>query len=98
MIVRLKKMILKFKKLNQLFLPDGEVEHLPDVGLCEVGHHLLWKDPVGDGGALDDLSLQQFVHKNDHHLKRKKEKVFQMWKCQLKSINWRYILFFFKRK
>lgn len=48
------------------------MQDLPDVGFGEVGHHFFGEDPVGDGGALHDLSLQQLVHKNDHHLQTKK--------------------------
>jgi hypothetical protein len=61
-----------FRNSYELNIPDGEMQHFPDVGLGEVRHHLLGEDPVGHRGALDDLSLQQLVHQNDHHLQTKK--------------------------
>ena len=48
--------------------PDGEMEHLPDVELGELWHHLLGEEPVGHGRALDDLRLEELVDQHDHHL------------------------------
>ena len=44
------------------------MQDLPNVGLGKVSHHVLRKDPVGDGGALNDLGLEKLVDQNDHHL------------------------------
>ena len=48
---------------------DGRVENLPDVEARQIALHALGEDPFGDGGAVDDLSLEHLVDHDDHHLK-----------------------------
>ena len=45
------------------------MQDLPNVGLGEVGHHLLREYPVRNCSALNDLGLEQLVDQNDNHLK-----------------------------
>ena len=54
-----KKVTISVTVTNCLIkIPYGQIQQFPDVGLGEVRHHLLGKDPVGHRGALNDLSLQ----------------------------------------
>lgn len=41
---------------------------LPDVALGELRDHFLAKDPVSNGGALNDLGLEELVNQHNQHL------------------------------
>ena len=62
------KFVLLDGKMLKFVLLDGKMHNLPDVALGELWDHLLAEDPVGDGRALHDLSLEQLVDQNYQHL------------------------------
>lgn len=47
---------------------DGDMQNLPQIHLSKLLGHLFAKDPCGDRRAFNNLSFQQFINDNAHHL------------------------------
>ena len=68
LLKQVKTTLISREREMKFVLLDGKMHNLPDVALGELWDHLLAEDPVGDGRALHDLSLEQLVDQNYQHL------------------------------